>query len=111
MPLLSGPKNSRYTYTGTPCPHQDLALKSNARTLGEAIQDYEKHFNVTIKACVVPLPGQSEVKYFVITDIETEVIHYVDIHVFRGEVEICPKQDTAFLLEPDDLVEMGELVC
>jgi len=111
MPLLFGPKNSRYVYTGTPCPHNDLALKSSARTLGEAIRDYEQHFNLEIKACDKPLPGQSEVKYFIVTDAETAFVHYVDIHVLRGGAEICPKQDTAFLLEPDDLVEMGELVC
>lgn len=111
MPLLFGPKNSRYTYTGTPCPHNDLALKSNARTLGEAIRDYEKHFSLKIKACDEPLPGESEVKYFLVTDAETGLFHYVDIHVFRGEAEICPKQDTAFMLEPGDLVEMGELIC
>jgi hypothetical protein len=111
MPLLFGPKNSRYTYTGTPCPHNDLALKSDATTLGEAIRDYEERFNVSIRACVEPLAGESKVKYFVFTDLESQVTQYVDIHVFRGELELCPKQDSTFMLESDDLVEMGELIC
>jgi len=41
MPLLFGPKNSRYTYTGSLCPHNDLAFESKAKTLSEAISDYE----------------------------------------------------------------------
>ncbi len=111
MPLLFGPKNSRYAYTGSLCPHNDLALQSNAKSLGEAIQHYEAHFNVSVKPCVDPLPGESEVKYFVVADCDLEVVHYVDIHVFRGAKEICPGQDTTFDLESDDLVEMGELIC
>ena len=111
MPLLFGPKNSRYTYTGTPCPHNDLALKSDAKTLGDAIQHYETYFNVRVRPCLEPLPGQREVKYFVVTDVRSEVIWYVDIHVFRHKEEICPKQNVTFRLEVDDLVEMGELVC
>jgi hypothetical protein len=111
MPLIFGPKNSRYTYTGTPCPHNDLALPSNAKTLHEAIQEYEKHFNVAIRPCLDPLPGQSEVKYFILTDLESEIIWYVDIHVLRGNEEICPKQNLAFELETEDLVEMGALIC
>lgn len=111
MPLLFGPKNSRYTYTGTPCPHSDLALKSGAKTLGEAIRDYEDRFNVRVRPCEEPLPGQSEVKYFVVSEVEGDLSHYVDIHVFRGDRQICPKQDLSFILQVDDLVEMGELVC
>jgi hypothetical protein len=111
MPLIFGPRNSRYAYTGSLCPHNDLALESNAITLGEAIADYEKKFDVRIKACIEPLPGTTEVKYFLMTDIDSTLLHYVDIHVLRGESEICPKQNILFALEPNDLVEMGELVC
>ncbi len=111
MPLLFGPLNSRYTYTGSPCPHTDLALKSDAKTLGEAIREYERHFNVEVRPCSAPLPGQSEVKYFTLTEAKNQFVHYVDIHVLRGEEEICTKQDLSFQLESSDLVEMGELVC
>lgn len=111
MPLLFGPMNSRYTYTGTPCPHNDLALKSDATILWGAMRDYEEHFNVKIRPCVEPMEGQSEVKYFELIGVETGVLHYVDIHVLRATEEICPGQDTFFKLEPNDLVEMGALVC
>lgn len=111
MPLIFGPKNSRYAYTGSPCPHNDLAYPSQAKTLDEALRDYEGRFNVELKPCLEPLPGESDVKYFALTDRETGIWHYVDIHVFRGETEICPKQDLSFILWPDDLVEIGELIC
>lgn len=111
MPLISGPKNSRYMYTGSPCPHNDLAVRSTARTLGEAIQHYESEFGVTISPCAKPLPGESEVKYFEVAEAGTGTKWLVDIHVQRGSVEICPKQDLSFPLLESDLVEMGELVC
>lgn len=111
MPLLFGPKNSRYTDTGSTCPHNDLALHTEAKTLGEAIRDYENAFDVVVTPCLEPLPGQAEVKYFTVIDRDTEIMNVVDIHIFRGESEICPKQDTSFILHTDDLVEMGELIC
>ena len=86
-------------------------MESDARTLGDAIRDYEKHFSVSIRPCTKPLQGQSEVKYFEFTDVGSGVLHYVDIHVLRGKEEICPRQDTHFILEPNDIVEMGELIC
>ena len=111
MPLLFGPKNSRYAYTGSACPHNDLALPSDATTLGEAIREYELAFNVLVAPCLEPLPGESEVKYFTVTERETKTQYIVDIHVFRGESEICPRQDTSFVLNDGDLVELGELIC
>jgi hypothetical protein len=111
MPLISGPKNSRYAYTGSPCPHNDLALRSSARTLGEAIQHYESKFGVAIRPCTKPLPGESEVKYFEVSEAGAGITWLVDIHVVRGSAEICPKQDLSFPLLESDLVEMGELAC
>ena len=35
----------------------------------------------------------------------------VDVHIRRGDVELCPKQDLAFALLPGDLVEAGVLLC
>ena len=111
MPLIFGPKNSRYSYTRSPCPHNDLALRSTARTLGEAIQHYEAEFDVAIRPCVEPLPGESQVKYYDVAEVDTGTNWLVDIHVQRGSEEICPKQELSFLLLESDLVEMGVLVC
>jgi hypothetical protein len=111
MPLLFGPLNSRYTYTGSLCPHNDLAYESKALTLGDALRDYEVKFNVSISPCTAPLPGETEVKYFLFKENFSDCFSYVDIHVFRGELEICPKYDMSFNLESTDLVEMGQLIC
>lgn len=35
----------------------------------------------------------------------------VDIHVTRGAVDICPKQDLDFALLSDDIVDAGALAC
>jgi len=111
MPLLCGPKNSRYSYTGTPCPHTDLALASTALTLGQALRDYELHFCVTVRPCDEPLPGDPELKYFRVTEEDGSESWLVDVHVFREGLEICPKQDLGFALQPSDLVELGSLIC
>lgn len=113
MPLIFGPNNSRYAYTGSPCPHIDLAFESTAETLGAAIRDYEVHFDVSIIPYSKRLdPNDADVaKYFVCTQNKTETQTLVDIHIFRGEEEICPKQNIGFKLFPNDIVELGELIC
>ena len=105
MPLICGPKNSRYEYTGSKCPHTDLALKVDVFNLLAAIQIYEKYFNVTVK------PIEDQDKYFIHLDNVTGNILWVDIHVYRFENEICVKQDLDFKLQPQDIVELGELIC
>jgi len=112
MPIIFGPNNSRYSYTGSPCPHTDLAFESSAKTLSEALKAYEDHFDVSVVPCVTPIdPSDTEVKYFVFTNNKTSISKYVDIHVFRGNEEICPKQNLGFELLGEDMVEMGELIC
>jgi hypothetical protein len=111
MPLLFGPKNSRYTYTGSLCPHNDLAFESKAKTLNEAISDYEAKFNVSITPYQKPLPGETEVKYFHFKDNDTNSSSAVDIHIIRESTNICTKQNLSFPLLETDLVEMGELIC
>lgn len=113
MPFLCGPKNSRYTYTGTLCPHLDLALRSNAQTLDDAIRDYEAHFNVQVAPMLDPLDGNSENlgKYFEFTDLSSGARQPVDIHIIRSNDEICPRQDLSFALLVDDVVELGEIIC
>ncbi|KMW44486.1 hypothetical protein PQH03_15920 [Ralstonia insidiosa] len=113
MPLVFGPKNSRYTYTGSPCPHSDLAFHSDAETLNAALREYEAHFGVTIVPHVDAKDAIEKFgeKYFLHTDNASGVSQLVDIHVIRGGEELCIKQDVSFALKATDLVEMGDLIC
>ncbi|QJQ02086.1 hypothetical protein C798_18170 [Herbaspirillum rubrisubalbicans Os34] len=112
MPIIFGPVNSRYAFTGSPCPHNDLAFESNAQTLGEALKAYQEHFDVSVVPCTTPIdPGDTDVKYFVFTNNKTSISSYVDIHIHRGNLEICAKQNLDFELLSNDLVELGELIC
>lgn len=113
MPLLCGPKNSRYAYTGNLCPHTDLALKVDALTLGDAIAQYETHFGVRISAHIDAEDAEEKFgdKYFRYVDEAGGENKLVDIHVFRGSAELCPKQNLEFALENADIVELGPLLC
>jgi len=113
MPLIFGPKNSRYAYTGSPCPHTDLAFESNAETLGDAIKAYEARFDVSISPYSTQITPDDEdaAKYFLCKDNQAELTSLVDIHIFRGKEEICPKQNISFKLELTDMVELGEPIC
>ncbi|CAM2143919.1 protein of unknown function [Pararobbsia alpina] len=113
MVLLCGPKNSRYTYTGSRCPHTDLALESDALTLGDAIAQYERHFGVRISIHIDAEDAEEKFgdKYFRYIDEAGDEDILVDIHVFRGDEELCPKQNLDFALEDADIVELGPLLC
>lgn len=113
MQLIFGPSNSRYTYTGSPVPHNDLAYEIAVNTLGEALAAYELRFNATI----VPFAGNpddphlAELKYFTFQGRGQAASSLVDIHIHRDGKEICPKQDLNFRLLAGDLVEIGQLIC
>ena len=113
MPLVCGPKNSRYAYTGSPCPHTDLALKVDALTLGDALARYESHFGVRISVHVDAKDAEEMFgdKYFRYVDEMSGENKLVDIHVIRGNSELCPKQNLDFILENTDIVEIGPLLC
>jgi hypothetical protein len=103
MPRISGPQNL-YDPNGTGEP-----LQSEARTLGEAIKDYEVAYRVSVRPA--PASEGSEPKYFLILEADGITSDVVDIHVVRNDEEICPKQDLAFALLPDDEVVFGVLAC
>lgn len=111
MPLVSGPHNSMFTLVNGDMEPIVPPLETIAKTLGEAIQCYETEFNISVQPCTEPLPGQSEIKYFNILGANGELIWVVDIHVMRGSIEICPKQDLAFPLLNDDHIRLGTLAC
>ena len=113
MPLVCGPKNSRMTYTGTPCPHTDLAFHTEHLSLLAAIKEYEKVFNVLIIRHVDE--ADSEVKYgdkyFKHIDNDTGYSQLVDLHIIREADVICPKQNLDVQLQSNDIIELGELIC
>ena len=113
MPLICSPKNSRMTFTGTKCPHTDLAFKTAKLHLASAIREYEKALNVTVAAHVDAPDAEVKFgsKYFIHTDNSSGESTLVDLHIIRGEEEICPKQDLDLYLLDSDIVEMGPLVC
>jgi len=87
------------------------ALQCEAKTLADAIRQYETAFVCTIRPFEELLPNQSELKYFDFSDMSGELNGLVDIHVLRSGFEICPKQDLSFPLEESDHVEIGLLAC
>ena len=108
MPLLFGPLNPRFAYTGTPCPHADLAFEVPDRTLHDALRSYETRFDVTIVPGALPLAGSSGLKCFFVGRTENPG-RAVEVVVTRGLTDYRPGHDTAFELEASDIVELVEL--
>ena len=117
MPVIHGPNNR---WHGPPDGAPDLAFRCACETLGEAINAYERAFCVSITpydGINPPVSPEADAgpKYFVYSDAplgeEPDEI-LVDIHVERNGEEICPKQDLAFRLQPDDVVQIWTgMVC
>lgn len=112
MIYLCGPKNARYTYTGSPVPHLDLAYHCEAHTLAEALSIYESVFNARVTPMQEPLLGLSANigKYFDYLDLDSGVKTAVDIYVVRQGRDICPKQNLSFELQFADIVDIGPLI-
>jgi hypothetical protein len=121
MPRLFGPENPQFTQgrnendTGWVRVMGEPVF-TEAKTLGEAILAYEKAFSVSIilydgSFPQIPFASGEEPKYFVIQGNDSSDTTIVDIHIIRNESAICPKQSLDFLLEPNDILEFGPLIC
>src|SRR3954469_18810419 len=77
-----------------------------ATTLGEAISAAERLANVRIVAHDPP-------KWFRVyaPDSDSPDYRLADIHVSRGDADICPKQDIGYALLPSDTIYIGALAC
>ena len=119
MPKMFGPENrfvlqvaNLETNTFEPLYGEPLIVE--ATTLGDAIQAYEQEFGLSITPYDGTLPraafahGEAP-KYFFYTKADSTQL--VDIHIQRGDEEICPKQDLSFILLEDDVLHIGSLVC
>ena len=108
MPVIFGPLNSRFAFTGTPCPHDDLAFETSDRTLHDALRSYEAKFNVVIVPGSLPLADSPDLKCFFVGE-DTRPGSAVEVVVTRGSTDYRPGHDTAFELEASDVVELQEL--
>ena len=108
MPLIFGPLNSRYAYTGSPCPHNDLAFEISERTLRDALRSYEVRFEVVIVPGRLPLAGSPDLECFFVGKAEA-LGRAVEVVVSRGSTGFRPGHNTAFELEASDIVELQEL--
>lgn len=108
MPLIFGPLNSRYAYTGSPCPHSDLAFEISDLTLRDALRSYEAKFDVMIVPGNLPLADSPGLKCFHVGKAEGLRLA-VEVVVTRGSAHFRPGHDAAFVLEAADIVELQEL--
>ena len=74
-------------------------------TLGEFLSTLERATGIRVSPHDPP-------KYFRYYSTSTpDQYLLVDVHIEREGVELCPKQDLAFQLEPGDIVSAGVLAC
>jgi hypothetical protein len=98
-------------------PHRGLDV-SQTKTVGQAIEIFTKKFEVEVK----PYDGSFEdmpldkdnLKYF-FCEYESDRFgtckQLADIHVQRGDEDICIKQNLDFELLDGDIVRVQELAC
>lgn len=78
-----------------------------AQTVGDAIAFAAEYFGVRI----VPHDPPKWFRIYGLPGFPTEKFMLVDVHVERGEEDICIKQDLGFPLLESDVVSIGVLVC
>jgi hypothetical protein len=111
MIRVFGPCNPRVTFGPNLVRQPENPFCVAVEILGDALRAYEIYFGVTIEPCLTLLPGQSEYKYFNVQAQIPKQNGLVDIHVFRDNEEMCPRQDLGFALKDGDVVDMGSLAC
>lgn len=80
-------------------------LQMQCTTIAELLDQVERETG----AYVVPHDPPKYFRYHVAR--ENPDFLLIDIHVYRGEEEICIKQDLSFVLFPRDKVVFGHLGC
>jgi len=105
MAVIVGPKNERFVDELNQ-PHPERPFEVKSRVLGLALSEYEAHFNVRLTT-----DSGFDGQYFSYHDLEAGVTELVDIHLYRGDQEICLKQNLDVVLEPNDLIRIGQLIC
>ncbi|MBL8546613.1 MAG: hypothetical protein JNL81_09110 [Hyphomonadaceae bacterium] len=94
----------------------EIPFEVDAATLGEALDAYSRNYGVafaTYDGSWPTLPfDPSDPKWFFYRSKRPkweEVV--VDVHIERGDEEICPRQNLAFPLRVNDEIHIGPLAC
>jgi hypothetical protein len=120
MPNIYGPswpkRIDRRAEIGKYEPRDEPPFFSDGKTLQAVIDDYSFRFNVEIKPYdgvidAVPLSPCEAPKYFYYKVRNTSHEILVDIHIYRNNEEICPKQNLSFPVFSTDTIIFGELIC
>jgi hypothetical protein len=96
---------------------QEPPFETEARTLGDALRVFDETFDTRTEKYDGSDPETPFVdgvpKYFyhsvVFRGRRDKLL--VDIHIYRRDLKICPKQDLDFVLEDGDLINIGQLIC
>ena len=121
MPLMYGPswprRQSDPKRPDMNLPDDAPPFFSHARTLGDAIRDYERKFSVEITSYDGKLDGHAfrrddPPKYFYYRPKDRRKVGpLVDIHIKRDGDSWCLRQDLDYEVFDSDAIEMGELFC
>jgi len=91
---------------------------SHAKTVKQALDIYSKALQVDVKPYDGSFPDRpldkDNLKYFICEynrGDQGPYIDLVDIHVQRGDEEICIKQNLDFELRDGDIVDLGAMAC
>ena len=112
MPKVIGPDTPLDVRSGI-----QSSLEVDAQTLGAALEAYQRAFAAVLapydgSVPDLPLPSGEPPKWFFYSDASGKrSMWLVDIHVERGDVVICPKQNLAFELKAGDVVRIGPVTC
>ena len=106
MIRIFGPCNRRFTLAienGQARKIEGTPYISSASSFGEAIVDYCNAYKIEIKPCDA-FGG----KYFTVTTSGHRFEGAIyDPHIFRGDEQICPKQDCSFQFADNDVLDLG----
>jgi hypothetical protein len=114
MIRVHGPPNPRLFSLATGRYDDSKAFLTEVATLGQALEAYAQHFGVRI----VPLRDATALgfeseprKYFEFCPVPHERGFAVDVHVLRGDRNVCAKQDLGLALDEGDIVMLDMLGC
>jgi hypothetical protein len=96
-------------------PRPEPPFEAEGAVLKDALRVYERAFGAVLTRYDgslphVPLRHGEPPRYFFYKRKDGD-IQLVDIHIQRGQEEICPRQDTEFPLRDGDVIQIGELIC
>jgi hypothetical protein len=94
----------------------EIPFEVDAATLGEALDAYARHYDVTFAPYdgswpKLPLDPADPKWFFYRSKRPKWEEALVDIHIERDDVFLCPRQNLAFPLLQNDDIKIGPLAC